>query len=256
MARLPRISVPGHPYHVVQRGNNRQAIFASDLDRQVMLELLGESASRFGVALHAYVLIDNHFHLLATPDSAQSLSRMMQAVGRRYVRHFNDCNGRTGTLWDGRYRSALLQSERFLLACMVFLDLHPVRSGLVTQPQDYPWSSYAHYTGARTDRLVTRHALIWALGNTPFARESAYRDLVQAGNGARLDDALTRSASGGWPLGDAAFVSLLQRQTERRLSRGSPGRPAASAVVAGKSGDADAAHTARSSAPRRVSDPV
>ena len=138
MARLPRLTLPGHPHHVIQRGNNRQAIFASAADYQMMLDLLDENARKFKVAIHAYVLMGNHFHLLATPETADGLPQMMQAVGRRYVRYFNDSQKRTGTLWEGRYKSTLIQTERYLLACMAYIDLNPVRAGLVAQARDYP----------------------------------------------------------------------------------------------------------------------
>jgi len=129
MARLPRLTVPGYPHHIIQRGNNRQAIFASVADFQTLLSLLDENAQKFGVAVHAYVLMDNHFHLLVTPTTADGLPKMMQAVGRRYVRCFNDRQGRTGTLWEGRYRSTVIDTERYLLACMAYIDLNPVRAG-------------------------------------------------------------------------------------------------------------------------------
>ena len=181
MARLPRLTLPGFAHHVIQRGNNRQAIFASGADYQMLLDLLEENARKFGVAIHAYVLMSNHFHLLLTPQTPDGLPQMMQALGRRYVRYFNDSQQRSGTLWEGRYKSALIQSERYLLACMAYIDLNPLRAGLVAAPGDYPWSSYGHYTGLRIDKLITPHALMWELGNTPFAREAAYADLEQAG---------------------------------------------------------------------------
>lgn len=225
MARLPRLAVPDYPYHVFQRGNNRQPIFVSALDRQLMLDLLADNAARCGVAVHGYVLMNDHFHLLVTPRSAESLSKMMQALGRSYVRHFNQAHGRTGTLWEGRYKSALLQTDRYLLPCLVYFDLNPVRAGLIAQPSDYPWSSYGHYAGLRIDKLVSTHPIVWGLGNTPFARESRYRDIVQLGISAAQQTALTRSLMGGWPLGDAEFVASLQKLTARRLSRSAPGRP-------------------------------
>jgi hypothetical protein len=150
----------------------------------------------------------------------------MQAVGRRYVRWFNDARGRTGTLWEGRYKSTLIQTERYLLACMAYIDLNPVRAGMVVEPSDYPWSSHVHYTGLRHDRLVTPHPLYWSLGNTPFAREAAYAELVRQGITAQQQDELTRSALKGWALGEADFVANLQkatplrpRQRARRLRR-------------------------------------
>lgn len=227
MARLPRLTVPGYPHHIIQRGNNRQPIFSTAADDRFLLELLDENARKFGVAIHAYVLMGNHFHLLATPQSENALPQMMQAVGRRYVRYFNDAQGRSGTLWEGRYKSTLIQAERYLLACMVYMDLNPVRAGLAAQARDYPWSSHAHYIGLRTDKLVTPHPLYWALGNTPFAREAAYAELVQAGVGADKQDQLTRATLQGWALGEADFMSDLQKKTTRRLSKASAGRPPA-----------------------------
>jgi len=225
MARLARVNVPGYPYHVIQRGNNRQRIFNSDTDREFMRELLAENALRFDVAIHAYVLMDNHFHLLLTPNSAGGLPQMMQAVGRTYVRHFNDKHQRSGTLWEGRYKSALVQTERYLMACMVYLDLNPVRAGIVSRPQDFVWSSHSHYAGMRNDSLVTPHALVWELGNTPFARESRYRDLVLRGITDEQRVTLGQAVTNGWVVGDSRFVAQLQGQTTRRLSRAHPGRP-------------------------------
>jgi putative transposase len=225
MARLPRLTVPGYPHHVIQRGNNRQMIFATVRDRELLLEALTESAAKFGVAIHAYVLMGNHFHLLATPETKDGLPQMMQALGRRYVRWFNQSQGRTGTLWEGRYKSTLIQTDRYLLACMAYIDLNPVRAGLVEHPRDYPWSSHAHYAGLRMDRLITPHPLTWELGNTPFAREAAYAALVQQGVAAPLQQALTQSALTGWALGEPDFVADLQKQMERRVSKSRPGRP-------------------------------
>ena len=225
MARLPRLTLPGFAHHVIQRGNNRQAIFASGADYQMLLELLEENARKFGVAIHAYVLMSNHFHLLLTPQTPDGLPQMMQALGRRYVRYFNDSQQRSGTLWEGRYKSALIQSERYLLACMAYIDLNPLRAGLVAAPGDYPWSSYGHYTGLRIDKLITPHALMWELGNTPFAREAAYADLVQAGINPAQQAALMDSALRGWALGEPDFVADLQKRTDRRVARRSAGRP-------------------------------
>jgi putative transposase len=225
MARLPRLTLPGYPHHVIQRGNNRQAIFASLADYQTLLDLLRVNAEKFGVALHAYVLMTNHFHLLATPQTADALPQMMQAVGRSYVRYFNDSQGRTGTMWEGRYKSTLIQTDRYLLACMAYIDLNPVRAGLVAQAADYAWSSHGHYIGRRTDKLVTPHPLFWELGNTPFAREAAYADLVRAGVSDQQQRDLTQSALSGWALGEDDFVADLQKMTLRRVTKAVAGRP-------------------------------
>ena len=225
MARLPRLTLPGYPHHVIQRGNNRQAIFLSVANYQSLLDLLDDNAKKFGVAIHAYVLMSNHFHLLATPQTANGLPQMMQAVGRRYVRYFNDAQKRSGTLWEGRYKSTLIQSDRYLLACMAYIDLNPVRAALVAQAGDYPWSSYGHYSGRRLDKLITPHALVWELGNTPFAREAAYAELVQSGISPVKQAALTDSALRGWALGEPDFLADLQKRTKRRASKSTAGRP-------------------------------
>ena len=229
MARLPRLTVPGYPHHIIQRGNNRQPIFSSNADYETLLDMLGEHATQAGVAIHAYVLMTNHFHLLATPGTEQAIPQMMQSVGRRYVRYFNQRQARTGTLWEGRYKSTLIQAERYLLACLAYIDLNPVRAGLVAEPGDYFWSSHAHYVGRRNDRLITPHALYWELGNTPFARDAAYAQLVRAGISSQQQKALTDSALRGWALGEADYVADLQRRTERRVVKSRAGRPPAPA---------------------------
>lgn len=225
MARLPRLTLPGYPHHVIQRGNNRQAIFKTAADYQHMLTLLIENAKKFEVDIHAYVLMTNHFHLLATPQTEMGLPQMMQAVGRSYVRYFNDLQTRTGSLWEGRYRSTLIQTDRYLLTCMAYIDLNPVRAGLAGSALDYLWSSHGFYVGTRSDKLITPHALFWDLANTPFAREAAYADLVRAGISQDQQTALTRSALAGWALGEPDFVDDLQKRTVRRVSPEKAGRP-------------------------------
>jgi putative transposase len=225
MARQPRLTVPGYPHHIIQRGNNRQSIVRDDADRLRLLALLAEQAPRFQVAVHAYVLMDNHFHLLVTPETATGIPQLMQAVGRSYVRYFNNRHGRSGTLWEGRYRSTVVETERYLLACMVYIDLNPVRAGMVVEPAEYPWSSHRHTIGQVVDKLVSPHALLWSLGNTPFAREAAYRELVQAGLARGQPEALTQATLSGWALGSERFVQALQEGSGRRLAPGRPGRP-------------------------------
>lgn len=225
MARLPRLTIPGYPHHIIQRGNNRQAIFTGTGDYETLLAMMEEHSRKSAVAIHAYVLMSNHFHLLATPASAQAIPQMMQAVGRRYVRYFNQSQRRTGTLWEGRYKSTLIQAERYLLACMVYIDLNPVRAGMVADPADYPWSSHVHYIGHRNNHLISPHPLVWELGNTPFARDAAYAELVQTGISRDQQRVLTDSALRGWALGEVDYVADLQKRTERRVSKIRAGRP-------------------------------
>ena len=225
MARLPRLTLAGYPHHIILRGNNRQAIFMDSADHQRMLALLQNHAKELGVQVHAYVLMSNHLHLLLTPLQNDNLPKMMQAVGRSYVLYFNKRHGRSGTLWEGRYRSALIQTERYLLACMAYIDLNPVRAGMVAQSADYPWSSHGHYIGRQSEAWLTPHPLYWEMGNTPFAREAAYAAMVQAGVHQEQQQALTSSALSGWALGEDGFVEGLQKQTPRRVNPAKAGRP-------------------------------
>jgi len=225
MARLPRLTLADLPHHVIQRGNNRQPIFVDRADRERLLALLAEHAPRLGIALHAYVLMDNHFHLLATPSTADGLPSLMQAIGRGYVRWFNDRHARSGTLWEGRYRSTVIQPESWLMVCMAYIDLNPVRGGLAADATAYLWSSYGHYAGLRNDRFLTPPAPYWQLGNTPFAREVGYVDLVRAGVSTADQVALTDATLQGWALGDKTFLDSLQKATTRRVVKGRAGRP-------------------------------
>ena len=225
MARQTRLTVPGYPHHVIQRGNDRQAIFRDEADRQRLWDLLLEHSQRLKVAIHAYVFMDNHFHLLLSPQTSDGLPQLMQAVGRSYVRYFNIRHGRTGTLWEGRYRSSLIETEGYLLSCMVYIELNPVRAGLVGEPAQHVWSSHRHLIGQASDKLVTPHALFWSLGNTPFAREAAYAQMVQAGVTAQQQADLTRSVLTGWTLGSLGFLQSLEKTTQRRQRPGKAGRP-------------------------------
>lgn len=225
MARQPRLTLPDYPHHIIQRGNNRQAIFVTVEDYQALLGLLRDAAQQHKVAIHSYVLMTNHLHLLATPQDEVGLPLMMQQVGRSYVRLFNKTHQRSGTLFEGRYKSTLIQTERYLLACMAYIDLNPVRAGMVAQPQDYRWSSYGHYAGLRSDPLITPHPHFWNLGNTPFAREAAYVALVRAGLSGADERALTNTTLRSWALGDEGFLSNLEKSTQRRVRPGIKGRP-------------------------------
>lgn len=235
MARLPRLSLPGYPHHILHRGNNRQAIFLDPADYQFMLDLLDESARRHEVAVHAYVLMPNHFHLLVTPKSADGLARMMQAIGRRYVQYFNRRHGRSGTLWEGRYKSTVIEARTHLLDCMVYIDLNPVRAGLVAAARDYAWSSHDHYIGLRSDKLVTPHPIYWEMDNTPFGREAAYSSRVQGGLQRDTQLALTDSVLHGWALGTSGFKTDVEKKAGRRVSRAKAGRPSLERPVTTKS---------------------
>jgi putative transposase len=225
MARNARLALPDCPHHVIQRGNNRQPIVLDDADRKKLYSLWLEESQRHKVAVNAYVLLDNHFHMLLTPPSEEAMSLMMQAVGRTYVRYFNHKHGRSGTLWEGRFKSSIIDTEAYLLTCMAYIDLNPVRAGITDTAEQFIWSSHKHLIGKKNDKLVTPHALYWGMGNTPFAREAAYAELVQAGINPVQQLALTNATLSGWALGEPDFVADLQKRTQRRVSKGQAGRP-------------------------------
>lgn len=225
MARLPRLTLPGIAHYVIQRGNNHQPIFDDAQDYGTMRDLMREMARRFQVDVHAYVLLPTQFHVLATPETEEALPLFMQSVGRSYVRYFNNRHGRSGTLWEGRYRSTVLEAPAYLLPCMVVLETQPVAWSLAPRAQDYAWSSYAHNAGLQQDSLVRSHAQYWSLANTPFAREAAYQRAIEHGVSASVAEEILGAAAKGWALGSPDFVAQLQHKTQRRLTRRRPGRP-------------------------------
>ena len=228
MARLPRLVVPGLPHHLVLRGNNRQHVFADERDYQEYLDALREAALLNKVRVHAYVLMPNQVHLLLTPADEQGMSRMMQSVGRRYGAAFNRRHQRTGTLWEGRFRAAVIDPARHFLEVCVYIDTNPVRAGLVERDEDWPWSSLAHHLGRKVDALVADYPAYWGLGNTPFEREAAYRALCERGLGSSAVERITAAAIKGWALGSPAFLAQLAGSTSRPLQPRPRGRPARS----------------------------
>lgn len=230
MARLGRYFLPGQPLHVIQRGNNRQAIFLSEEDRENYLAWLLAAAREYGCRIHAYVLMTNHVHLLMTPDTADSLPRMMQSLGRRYVRYLNHAHERTGTLWEGRYRAAPIDGEAYLLACCRYIELNPVRARMVRHPRDHRWSSYGANALGRPDPLVSHHPLYRALGRSTAERQASYRALFRERLSETFVAELRSATNGGWAMGDAAFKRRVAKGAKRRaepLPRGRPRRGAA-----------------------------
>jgi putative transposase len=225
MARQPRLTFAGHPHHLLVRGNNRQPIFVDDDDRRRLLSHLGETLREQSVALHAYVLMPNHLHLLTTPAQAEGLSRAMQSLGRRYVAGFNARHQRSGTLWEGRYRAHLVGGADNVLRCMRFIELNPQRAGLASGLLDASWSSLAHHLGAVRDPLITEPAAYWQLGNTPFDREAAYRQWVEQGVGEVEAQRVVSALVGGRPLGDVAYIAELEKLAGRNLVPKPRGRP-------------------------------
>jgi len=189
ISRQPRFLLPGQPQHVIQRGNNRDVIFVSDDDYQFYLAKLDAACVRFGCELHAYVLMTNHVHLLMTPQTKDGISKVMQSVGRYYVQYFNYQYKRTGTLWEGRYKATLLDSDAYLLTCYRYIELNPVRAGMVDVPGDYPWSSYACNALGKSNSLIKPHELYLALGLDAVERCGVYKDLFASHiESAQLDE--------------------------------------------------------------------
>ncbi|MDE0284832.1 MAG: transposase [Gammaproteobacteria bacterium] len=201
MARLPRLYLPDVPQHIIQRGINRQACFISDKDFAAYAYWLDQSARRYQVAVHAWVFMTNHVHLLVTPQSEQGVSRMMQATGRHYVRYFNHTYGRTGTLWEGRFKSCLVDVEDYLLACQRYIELNPVRAGMVAVPEDYSWSSYKANGFGKQMKLWTPHRVYLDLGATMRERAAVYRGLFAGHIDERLVRQIRKATNRGMVLG-------------------------------------------------------
>jgi putative transposase len=217
MARLPRLILPGQPQHVIVRGNNRSAIFCAEEDYRFYLEKLQLACKRHGCEVHAYVLMTNHVHLLMTPHAEQSLSKTLQTLGRYYVQYFNYCYRRTGTLWEGRYKATLIDSEAYLLTCMRYIELNPVRAAMVSLPAEYPWSSHPCNALGKTDDLVTPCFEYAQLGLNDTERQAAYRQLFEN----HLADAdvndIREATNKAWVLGRDRFKQQIQQQLTRRV---------------------------------------
>jgi len=226
MARLPRLSVPGELHLVRVQGNNRQAFCLEEEDFAFLHALWLRESQRHGISVHGYVFLPNEAMVLLTPKSQGAVTQCMQAIGRLYVSGFNKKYKRTGTLWQGRFRSTLLEPEHWLLPSLVYLDWAPLREGLLEGLEEgYPWSSRAHYSGQKRDPLIESAQGIWRLGNTPFARELAYAEMVHQGIRSAQVVQITNALESGWPLGGPAYVAKLQTLTTRRLSPKKAGRP-------------------------------
>jgi REP element-mobilizing transposase RayT len=278
MARLARLYVPDQPQHVILRGLDQQPAFVDDQDYELFIDCLKAAARDHHLAVHAWVLMPGAVQLLVTPSDESSLPKAMQAVGRRYVAHFNRRYARRGTLWEGRYRATVIEGERFFLLASRVVELAPVRNHLVTTPEDYRWSSYRHHIGLTVDSLITDHPLYWALGNTPFERQRAYRELCEQPLDERETTQLMQATLKGWVLGSDTYRDWASRSANRRVSplprgrprkvREAPGAPAAgpgaigaTATASGATAPAAAAspatgHGASQSAPYSGSHPA
>jgi putative transposase len=219
MARLPRFVIPGHPQHVIVRGNNRGPIFYADEDYQFYLEKLKLVCDRHSCDVHAYILMTNHVHLLITPHMQESISKAMQMLGRYYVQYFNYNYERTGTLWEGRYKAALIDSDNYALTCYRYIELNPVRADMVGHPGEYPWSSYRHNALGEENNLIVHHPLYQTLDKTNELRQKAYRTLFRARIPIRTLEEIRAATNKAWVLGSDHFKDKI----ESKLNR--PARP-------------------------------
>ncbi|WP_046021994.1 transposase [Magnetospira sp. QH-2] len=217
MARLLRLNIAGVPQHAIQRGNNRQATFFHDDDYSVYLDKLKDYGEKYDVAIHAYVLMTNHVHLLMTPARETGISKLMQSLGRYYVRYINQTYRRSGTLWEGRYRSTLVDKEDYFLTVSRYIELNPVRANMVQDPKDYPWSSYHHNALDAEIELITGHPCYDALGHTGGQRRKAYQGLFKEGIPDPALEEIRLNTNKAWVLGGDRFKGEIKKMTDRRI---------------------------------------
>lgn len=215
MARLSRIVIPNQALHIMHRGNNRQDIFENDEDMSRIREDIQISLSKAGCELHAYVIMTNHFHLLLTPSSKATLSSFMQSTANRYVRYFNLTRKRSGTIWEGRYKSCLVDSENYLFALYRYIEMNPLRAGMVDKLTDYKWSSYHHNAGRAVDKLITEHSLYRDLGSTTKSRADNYSKLFEKLHSSVADKQIVKATLRGEVLGSNQFHSKIAKLLSR-----------------------------------------
>ncbi|MBI5254945.1 MAG: transposase [Burkholderiales bacterium] len=230
MARLSRLALPGHVHLALLPGHDGQPLWRDEEDARRFTAALRDAATQQRVAVHAYALLGNRVLLLATPESADGLSRLVQELGRRYVAGFNRRHGRSGSLWAGRYRATIVQEGAALLEAMLFVDLAAQRDGLVGQAADHPWSSVRHHVGLLRDPVVKDNPAYWSLGNTPFEREQAYRRLLEEGLAPTRWVELSGCMHKGWAIGDPAFLQKLAQAAGRPVQPRPRGRPPGAAL--------------------------
>jgi putative transposase len=225
MARLARFFVKNQPQHIIQRGNNKDVIFAHEADYQFYLEYLAEAAEANLLKIHAYVLMTNHVHLLASPLHEQSIPKTLQSLGRRYVQYFNRSYGRTGTLWEGRYKATLIDSDQYLFTCMRYIELNPVRANMVRHPKNYPWSSYHRNANGKADALITPHDLYLSLGKDDKRRQAAYAALFKERLSQLELESIRDATNKAWVLGSEKFKNRVEKLSARRAKPKPRGRP-------------------------------
>ena len=233
MPRRARLALAGIPWHIIQRGNNRSPCFYADEDYRRYLDALQELAKKYGCSVHTYVLMTNHVHLLLTPQKPDSAALLMKHLGQRYVQYINRCYRRSGTLWEGRFRSCLVQSEDYVLGCYRYIELNPVRADMVHHPRQYRWSSYRANGDGVNDALITPHDEYLRLGRSEDERRASYRELFKAHlDPARMTE-IRNATNGNYALGNQRFKADIEHALNRRATPGKSGRPVRVAMVNG-----------------------
>lgn len=225
MPRRPRLAIPGIAWHIIQRGNNRSVCFFADQDYRRYLDTLQDMALKCKCAIHAYVLMTNHVHLLLTPEREDSAALLMKHLGQRYVQYINRVYKRSGTLWEGRFRSCLAQDDHYVLSCYRYIELNPVRANMVAHPRDYRWSSYRANAEGTTNRLITPHAEFLQLGPDESERQSRYQSLFSAHIDPESVARIRNATNGNYALGSDRFIKQIEQALQQRASPGKNGRP-------------------------------
>lgn len=238
MARPLRLSFPEVALHIIQRGHNRNACFREESDYLVYLACLRQLSAKYECWLHAYCLMTNHVHLLITPGITNACTALMRDLGRRYVQYFNRRYARTGTLWEGRFRSSVAESARYVLGCYRYIELNPVRAGMVDRPMAYLWSSHAVNSGMRVDPLIRPHGEYLALADEPESRHTAYRRMFEHALDSDLQRSIREAINGGYPLASEAFKAAVIAPVGGRIAPGKRGpRAKPSEVLAPQNGE-------------------
>jgi putative transposase len=225
MPRRARLSIAGIPWHIIQRGNNRSACFYAEEDYQYYLHHLKEQAEKFGCCIHAYVLMTNHVHLLLTPEKEDSAALLMKNLGQKYVQYINRKYRRSGTLWEGRFKSCLTQTEDYVLACYRYIELNPVRAGMVNHPREYKWSSYKFNAENIKNEMIKPHEQYLRLDHRADERQIAYRNLFKSYIDQDIDGDIRIATNGNYVLGNNRFKEQIEKALGCRVKRGKPGRP-------------------------------
>ena len=225
MPRQPRLVIPGYPHHIILRGNNRSAIFYSDKDRRFFVNSIKESKEKTKSKIYAYCFMTNHVHLLVEPSTKEGMGNMIQSLGRRYVQYINKIHKRTGTLWEGRFKSSIVSKDEYLLCCSRYIELNPVRAGMVRHPIDYAWSSFSFKAEGRQDALLDEDPIYRGLGKTPREKQVNYKAMFKESIPEQTLGLIRNATQKGGIFGNKKFFEKISKLTGRSVVLRARGRP-------------------------------